>query len=248
VKTLAKVAIGCGIVLVLAGVATMALVVGGAWWLKGKAEQVVGNEERIQEAKERAKAAGPAFAPPADGVVQEARLVKFLEIRKRVFAVYEKHKPEIEAAGRKETADFSDVMKGVAWLNELRTAQAEAQAAVGMGDDEYRYMIEAVYKAWWGSEIARQTGGKSASEAAEAGYEQMTEAMRQMQEQMKDLPPEERKAFEDAVRQAQTQSPSEQDRASLRKLDAPKANIELFRRYEADIKKYAMGGLELLGL
>jgi len=31
-------------------------------------------------------------------------------------------------------------------------------------------------------------------------------------------------------------------------LDAPKANVELFRRYEADIKKYAMGGLELLGM
>jgi len=248
VKTLAKVAIGCGIVLVLAGVATIALVVGGAWWLKGKAEQVVGNEEKIEEMKKQAAAAGPAFTPPADGVVQEVRLVKFLEIRKRVFDVYEKHKPEIEAAGRKETADFSDVMKGVAWLNELRTAQAQAQAAAGMGDEEYRYMVEAVYKAWWSSEIARQTGGKTASEAAEAGYEQMNEAMRQMQEQSKDLPPEQRKALEEAASQAQSGAPSAEDRASLRQLDAPKANVELFRRYEADIKKYAMGGLELLGM
>jgi hypothetical protein len=248
VKTLAKVAIGCGIVLVLAGVATMALVVGGAWWLKGKAEQVIGDETKIQEMKTRAEAAGPTFKPPADGVIQEARLVKFLEIRKRVFAVYEKHKPEIEAAGRKQKADFSDVMKGVSWLNEIRTAQAEAQAAVGMGDGEYRYLVEAVYKAWWSSEIARQTGGKTASEAAEAAYEQMNEAMRQMQERSKDLPPEQRKALEDTARQSQAQAPSAEDRASLRKLDAPKANVELFQRYEADIKKYAMGGLDLLGL
>ena len=109
-------------------------------------------------------------------------------------------------------------------------------------------MVEAVYKAWWSSEIARQTGGKTASEAAEAGYEQMNEAMRQMQEQSKDLPPEQRKALEEAASQAQSGAPSAEDRASLRQLDAPKANVELFRRYEADIKKYAMGGLELLGL
>jgi uncharacterized tellurite resistance protein B-like protein len=246
VTKLAKVAIGCGIVLVLGGVATIALVAGGAWWLKGKAEQVVGNESKIREMKERAEAAGPAFTPPADGTIQEARLVKFLEIRKRVYAVYEKHKDEIEAAGRKEKADFSDVMKGVSWLNDIRTAQAEAQAAVGMGDAEYAYLVGAIYKTWWASEIARQTGGKSASEAAEQSYEQMSEAMRQAQEQMKDLPPEQREAFEKAMREAeQSQADS---REQLKALDVPKANLELFKRHEAEIRQYAMGGLEFLGL
>ena len=28
----------------------------------------------------------------------------------------------------------------------------------------------------------------------------------------------------------------------------PKANVELFRKYEADIKKYAMHGLAFIGL
>ena len=31
-------------------------------------------------------------------------------------------------------------------------------------------------------------------------------------------------------------------------MDVPEQNIELFRKYEADIKKYAMGGLEWIGL
>jgi len=243
---LAKVAIGCGVVLILAGVAAMALVVGGAWWLKGKAEQVVGNETKIQEMKKQAEAAGSAFTPPADGVIQEDRLLKFLEIRKRVYAVYEKHKDEIEAAGHKQKADFSDVMKGVSWLNEIRTAQAEAQAAVGMGDAEYRYLAEAVYKTWWASEVARQTGGKSVSEAADEQYAKASEAMRQAQEQMKDLPPEQREAFEKAMRESQQAQAESRDQ--LKALDVPKANLELFRRHEAAIKQYAMGGLEFLGL
>jgi hypothetical protein len=31
-------------------------------------------------------------------------------------------------------------------------------------------------------------------------------------------------------------------------LDVPRANVELFRKHEADIKKYAMHGLAFIGL
>jgi hypothetical protein len=31
-------------------------------------------------------------------------------------------------------------------------------------------------------------------------------------------------------------------------LEVPKANVELFRKYEAEIKKYAMSGLGLVGM
>jgi hypothetical protein len=31
-------------------------------------------------------------------------------------------------------------------------------------------------------------------------------------------------------------------------MDVPKENIALFRKYEAEIKRYAMGGLEFIGL
>ena len=31
-------------------------------------------------------------------------------------------------------------------------------------------------------------------------------------------------------------------------MDVPPANIALFKKYEADLEKYAMGGLEWIGL
>ena len=66
-KTLTKVAIGCGVAIVLAGTAAVAVMVGGAYWLKGKVEKVAGNEQKIEDLKKRAAAAAP-FTRPADGV------------------------------------------------------------------------------------------------------------------------------------------------------------------------------------
>ena len=37
-------------------------------------------------------------------------------------------------------------------------------------------------------------------------------------------------------------------REAAQELDVPPANIALFKKYEADLKKYAMGGLEWIGL
>ena len=38
-----------------------------------------------------------------------------------------------------------------------------------------------------------------------------------------------------------------QARENAKQLDVPPANIALFQKYEADIKKYAMSGLEWIG-
>lgn len=242
-KTIGKIAIGCVVVLVLAGVAATALFVGGAWWLKGKVEQVTGNEQRIEEAKRKAAAAAP-FTRPEDGLVREDRLLKFLQIRQRMFAEYDKHRGEIEALG-KDQGDFRDAMKAFGWLNDLRATAAQAQADVGMGDEEYRFMVEQVYRSAWASEVEKQTG-KSVSEAAAAGAEQSAEALKQMEAQLKDLPPEQRETLKQSMEQMR--KGAAEARTGLAQYDVPKQNIELFRKHEAEIKKYAMGGLELLGL
>jgi hypothetical protein len=192
-----KVAIGCGIAVVAGGVVLAAVVFGGLWWAKGKAEQFTGHEARIEELKKKANAV--PFTEPADGVVREDRLVKFLEIRRRLFDVYAKHKDELEAMNKKKQADFSDVTRGLGVLNEVRMAQAQALADVGMSDDEYRFLVQQVYRSMWASEAAK------ASPAPEGG-------------------------------------------ASAPRLDVPPANIALFRKHEAEIKQYAMGGLEWVGL
>ncbi len=243
-KTIGKVAIGCVVVLVLAGVAATALVVGGAWWLKGKVEQATGNEQRIEEAKKKAAAAAP-FTRPEDGLVREDRLLKFLQIRQRMYGEYEKHRVEIEGLARKERGDFGDAIRAFGWINELRVTAAQAQADVGMGDEEYRFLVEQVYRSAWASEVEKQTG-KSVSEAAATGAEQSAEALKQMEARLKDLPPEQREAMKQSIEQMQKGAADA--RSSLKEYDAPKQNIELFRKHEAEIKRYAMGGLELLGL
>jgi hypothetical protein len=193
-KTIAKVAIGCSVALVLAGIAAAVLVVGGAYWVKGKVEQVAGHEKEIQDLKKRAAATAP-FARPSDDVVREDRLLKFLEIRKRMFSIYQQHGPEIEKLNKGDKGNLGDAWKALGWISDLRKAHAQAQADVGMGDDEYAFVLEQVYKSAWAAGVVTATGA--------------------------------------------TPDPS---------LATPRANVELFKKHEADIKKYSMTGLEMLGV
>jgi hypothetical protein len=193
----AKVAIGCGIAVVVGGVMLAAVVFGGLWWAKGKAEQFTGRETQIEELKKKANAV--PFTEPADGTVREDRLVKFLDIRRRVFDVYAKLKDELEAMNKKKQADFSDVTRGLGVLAEVRLAQAQALADVGMSEAEYHFLIQQVYKSLWASEAAKVSPPPGSTEAVPT-------------------------------------------------LDVPPANIALFRKYETEIKQYAMGGLEWVGL
>ena len=253
----AKVAIGCGVAFLVAGVGLAAAVFGGLWWAKGKAEQFTANESRIDDLKKRANAV--PFTRPADGVIREDRLVKFLDIRKRVFAVYEKNKDVLEAMGKKKQGDFSDVTRGLGIVNDVRMAQAQALADVGMSENEYRFMVEQVYKTLWASEVAKQTGGKSVSEAAGEMYDKAAQEMEKAKAAGAGSPgdasltPEQREVarknaedLEKGIAEAKKQGAEARENA--RDMDAPPANIALFRKYESDIKKYAMGGLEWIGL
>jgi hypothetical protein len=157
---------------------------GLAFWAKGKAEQFTGEQSRIEELQRKANA--NHFTPPADGMVREDRLQKFLEVRRRVYAVYERNKTELDEMGKKKQSDFGDVRKGFALINELRLVQAQGLADAGMSEDEYRFIVGQVY----------ETMGAEADKSA----------------------------------------------------GVPPANLALFRKYEADLKKYAMGGLEWIGL
>ena len=196
-----KIAIGCGIAVLVAGIVAIVALGGMAYWVKGKAEELTGEQNRIEELHRKANA--NRFTPPADGAISEDRLQKFLEVRKRVYAVYEKHKEELDEMGKKKQGDFGDVRKGFALINELRLAQAQALADLGMSEDEYRFLVEQIYKSMWASEAARSAATPAAGASSSPSS-------------------------------AQT--------------DVPPGNIVLFRKYEADIKKYAMGGLEWIGL
>jgi len=234
VGKVAKIAIGCLIVALLAGIALLVGVGGLAWWGAGKVKEMaggaVGSVEKIAELEKKANQ--NPFTRPADGVVSEDQLLKFIEVRKRVFAVYDRNRGFFERAGQKKDADLSDITQGLSILADVKTAQAQALADLGMNTEEYAFLVESVYKSAWAAGIADATGGKSASEAA---GQALAEAQRQV---------ESAGGAEAAKAMGELQAAAEQ----AKQLDVPKANVELFRKHQAELETYAMKGLELVGL
>lgn len=258
-STGAKIAIGCGVAVILVSVAVVVGVVGVGFWVKGKAEGMQSQIKEVEELEQKAKA--NPFSQPEDGVIQEDRLVTFIEARKRLYPLYEKYQAELqglENLDKKKDADFTDLGKAigaVAGLHELRKAHLQALVDLGMSQDEYRFMVQSVYKSMWASEIERSTG-KTLEENTQAAQDSMKEAARQLEEQAQqpidpNLPPEAQKAMREAQEQMrqskrQLEQSSQQVEEQTGGLDVPPANRALFRKYEADIKKYAMTGLEAL--
>jgi Fe-S cluster biosynthesis and repair protein YggX len=168
-----------------------------------------------------------------------------------VFAVYERFQGDIKQleSQRKAHGDqpsFSDALAATGKLAEVfcevRLAQVKALAEVGMNEQEYRDIQMAVYKTAWASETEKQTGRTPAAAVREANA-QMREALRKGMEEARrqgvNVPPteSEQKAEESEKETAEAASA----------LEVPAANIALFRKYEADIRKYSMNGLEMIG-
>lgn len=258
-----KIAIGCGIVVLLAGVVAIVGLGAGAYWLKGKAQQaqqyagdLAAKAEQIN--KYETEANRNPFTPPSDGVIPEPRLVKFLGVRKLVSTVYEQHKPEFESFQQrtkdKKDLNLSETLEAggkiASLVSDIRMVQVKALAEAGMSESEYRFIQQAVYHTAWASEFQKETGmqpGEMMAQSTKAGGMSTGEALRRAQE---------------AARQAGMTLPAQPSEEDLQKTDeamkqmadqagslnVPQANIDLFRKYEADIKKYAMSGLAFLGL
>lgn len=260
-STGAKIAIGCGVFAVVVGLAFVVGVVGLGMWGKSKIEGFAAEQKEVDELEKRANA--NAFTVPEDGVIEEARLQKFLEARKQVFPIYEQYKIQLEDLKKlenKKDGDLSDVGKAFSafgGLMELRKAHLRALAEVGMSQEEYGYLVQAIYKSAWAAEIEKSTG-KTLEQNQQASEDAMKQAARSLEEQSQqpidpNLPPEAQKAMREAQEQMrrsrqQLEQSSEQAGAAVAAFDVPPANRELFRKYEADIKKYAMTGLEAVGL
>ncbi|HXK11826.1 MAG TPA: hypothetical protein VMT70_19450 [Vicinamibacteria bacterium] len=261
----AKIAIGCGCVVVLIGAAVVVGVVGMGWWAKGKLSEAAGGLERIaSKTKEierwEKKANANSYTAPADGVIPEARFVKFLETRKRVYAVYGRYEADLRALQKKSETAGDKLTPSDLWsaggklgemFGEIRLEQMKALADVGMSEEEYRAIQLAVYKTAWAADTEKHTGKMP----AEAIAESMSQAAKGMEGAAK-------AGLEAAQKQGVPGSADVSD-ADVKKaqeemarlgqeagqaLAVPKANVELFRKYEADIKKYAMHGLAFVGL
>jgi hypothetical protein len=246
-STGAKIAIGCAVVAVLAGIVFVVALGGAAWWLKGKTEQVAGNiveKSNEIETYEKQANANP-FTEPADGVLSEPRFLKFMEARKAIYTVYEQHQADFEAMKDKKEADFSDLTRFAGLVTDIRLAQAKALAAAGMSEDEYRFIQTAVYKSMWAATTVKDTGKQPDELIAEA-TKQLGEAARELEKiGAAQGQPSAEKEVRDAEEAVAELAKGTEDLSSL---SVPPANLELFRKHEADIKKYAMSGLGLFGL
>ena len=244
----AKIAVGCLVALLAGGVVAVVVIGAGAYWAKGKIDEVGGNisAKTSEIARYAEKANANSWSRPEDGVVEEARLLKFLEVRRDVYTIYEKHKDHFEHRDDKKDVGLSDIVKFGGLVADIKLAQTKGLAAVGMNETEYAFMIESIYKSAWASSFQSETG-QPLSQYAHNAIKQAQEAALQAAEaaQKAGVPVTEGVAPEDLEK---LQREVDDASSSLHSLDVPKANIELFKKHEAEIKKYAMGGLEMLGL
>jgi hypothetical protein len=246
----AKIAIGCGVAFLAVAIGVSAMVFGVAWWGYGKAKQAVqgieADQKRIEAAQ--AKANANPFTPPADGVIEEERLVKFLAVRRKLYGVYAKYKDMIEAQEKSgKQPDLKVMGQALGAVNELRAATAEGLAEQGMSEDEYRYLATVVYKTMLAGGVS--AGGQSLKELAQAAAEaaaQQAEQAAAEAERNPDLPEAAKQQLREAARQAREQAAQAVD--SMKEIEVPPQNLALFRKHQDEIQQYAMTGLELLGL
>ena len=169
----AKIAIGCGCLLLLGGVAALGVVGMGVWWAKGKITEATGGRDSIAAKAdeigrwEKQANANP-YTRPGDGVIPEARFLKFLETRKRVYAVYERYEADLRALQEKaesagDKLSPSDLMSAGGKLaqafSDIRLEQMKALAAEQMSEEEYRDIQVAVYKSAWAAESSLPISG-----------------------------------------------------------------------------------------
>jgi hypothetical protein len=256
-----KIALGCGCLVVLGAVAASALLGWGAWWAKGKlhqaregVEKMTAQSEEIERFEKQANA--NPYTPAADGVIAEPRFEKFLEVRKDVYAVYERYESQLRDLQKKSESASDKLTLSQVWsaggaLAEMaaaiRLAQMKGLAAVGMSEGEYRDIQMAVYKSAWASESETKSGelpAEAVSKSVEEAGKQMREALEAARKQ--GVPGAEKMSDEDARKVQEGMAQMGQGASDA--LRVPRANVELFRRHEAEIKKYAMNGLAFLGL
>jgi hypothetical protein len=260
-----KIALGCGCLVLLAAAAVVGVVGMGAFWAKNKITEATGGLERMTAKTDEIdrwerKANANAYTPPSDRVIPEDRFLKFLETRKRIYSVYERYEADLREIERKADRSNDKLTPSQLWsaggtlaaaFGDIRLAQVKALAELGMSEKEYRDIQLAVYKSAWASSAEKESGRLP----AEAVTQSTAEAAREMEKSM-------RSGLESAQKQGVpgTASLSEEDLRKLRDhlehagqeagqaLEVPRGNVELFRKHEADIKKYAMNGLAFIGL
>lgn len=143
-STGAKVAIGCGILALLAIVGVVVAIVAGGMFASRKMDELSGGLEAQQEASETVQALEREhpFTPPADGVVGSGRAESFFAVTDDAWEEMRDWVGEMRERGedidsRGGQAGFGDAMAGLQGLGRSRVALSEALADHDMAVSEY---------------------------------------------------------------------------------------------------------------
>lgn len=236
--------IGC-VVLIFVGLVSVG--VGGYFlknWVQKKSAEV-GNALGTKDSEygkktEELKKKYP-FTAPADKVITEDELVRFLAVRKSLYSVWMQHEAEFKEMTQKKEA-VSSAFKGLEVMQEVRKVQVTALDSQHMGPDEYTFLDSSVY----GVRIKAMMDGlrdgvlqtqidtldKQLKEPnlSEDARKQLTEMRDNLQKSLVES-------------KQSTQSTIAQETAAI-----PPQNMELFKRHQQEIDQYWMDGLQNLGM
>ncbi|HJU86756.1 MAG TPA: hypothetical protein VJ788_05255 [Gemmatimonadota bacterium] len=175
-STGAKVAIGCGIVALLAIVGVVVAIVAGGIFVSRKADEFTGGLEAQQEASETVQELEREhpFTPPSDGIVDSDRAETFFavtddaweEMREWVEDMQERGE-DIDSGGRE--AGLGDAMAGWQGFGRSRVALSEALADNDMAVSEYIWTGMALAHAYAALDQPAETSGVPAENLALAG-------------------------------------------------------------------------------
>lgn len=154
-STGAKVAIGCGVALVLAAVAVIVVVVAGGMFASRKISELGGGLEAQQQAGETIEELERehSFTPPTDGIVGEDRADRFFAVTDDAWERMEDWVGEMRERGERiETrggqAGLGDAMAGLQGFGRSRVALAEALDEHDMPVSEYLWTGMALARAY----------------------------------------------------------------------------------------------------
>jgi hypothetical protein len=150
-----KIAIGCGIVALLAIVALIVAGVAGGLFLKRKADQFTGGVEAQTEASDnlRELEQDHPFTPPADGMIGADRADRFFEVTDEAWQEMDEVAQDLTERGRDieergGEAGMGDAMAGLQGLGRARVALADALGESDMPASEYLWTGLALMRAY----------------------------------------------------------------------------------------------------
>jgi hypothetical protein len=175
-STGAKVAIGCGIVALLAIVGVVVAIVAGGMFVSRKANEFTGGLEAQQEASETVQALEREhpFTPPSDGIVGSDRAETFFAVTDDAWEAMREWVDDMRDRGedidsRGGEAGFGDAMAGLQGLGRSRVALSEALADHDMAVSEYIWTGMALAHAYAALDQPAETSGVPAENLQLAG-------------------------------------------------------------------------------